>query len=371
MMQSLRKNMKIIFWVVALCFVASIFFIYGMKGDISTNPNTLAIVNGKEITVETFENVYRQRMEKLEENFKGEVPEFITQRLKTEVLNSLITQVLISDAIFKYKITVSDDEVTKAFQQAFDINTYKKIAKNPQLTEYYGEAIRHQLKAVKLEEMIKETAKVTENEVKEEFLKRNETRKVKYIKIDPKDYTKNITVSSDDIKNYYEQKINDFKAGDKVKPLETVKSEIENKLKLERALPSAEIEAEKLYKQITDEKSDFETVCKPFGIKETDYFKRAESSLKNIADSSEFIKNSFLISSEGNVGKILKTQNGYYLLKLVSIKNDFTADYLKEKDTLKETLLVKKQHAIFNQWLNNLWKNAKIKDYSDKFFKES
>ncbi|MFH1825092.1 MAG: peptidylprolyl isomerase [Candidatus Firestonebacteria bacterium] len=582
MMKFLRNNMKIIFWVVVVCFLATIFLVWGMKGEISTvAPNVLAIINGKELSLEIFNSIYTQKIDELQKEFKGEVPEFYEGFLRKQILNSLITRTLLLEAVNKYKIHSTEEEIRSKEEEIktrirsffyvdgkFDKKSFERAVKSGRIP--YDEIINQEktnLILSKLERMIKDTAKVTEEEIKEEYLKNKEKRKVKYIKIDVKNYLKNISIIEDDLKKHYEQNINSFKIPEKfkvkyiffgvnakekaksligklkagtdfatlakensddpgskdkggdlgffkkgvmvkefddvafnlkvgeitnepvktqfgfhiikveekkddeikarhilikldtddkikasfkekaenihkkiisknfeviakenslsvkeisftkeeplkdipeqekfknevfnlkpneistpvetengyyliklmdkipenIKPLETVKNEIQNKIKLERALPLAGIEAEKLYKKIFEEKSDFDLVCKQFGIKETDYFDREGKELKNIDHTGEFTRTTFKIANIGEIGKIVKTQEGCYLLKLTDKKLPDEATYLKEKETIKTELLTKKQNIVFSQWLENLRKNAKIKDYSDRFFKE-
>jgi len=587
-MKFLRDNMKIIFWVVVISFVATIFLVWGMRGEFSTvGPNVLAVVNGKEITWDLFNQIYTQELDKLRENFKGEIPEFYEGILRKQILNSLITRTLLLEAVNKYKLHLTEEEIRSKEEEVkakiksffyidgkFDKKSYERAVKSSRIP--FDEIMQQEktnLMLYKLERMIKDTAKVTEEEIKEEYLKDKEKRKVKYIKIEAKNYFKNISITEDEIKKYYEQNKENFKipeifkvkyiffdlnseyeklarqkaeslikklkegadfatlakensddtgskenGGDlgffkkgvmvkefedaafnlkpgditstpvktqfgfhiikveekkeneikarhiliKIKPdekikssfkekvenlhkkigsnnfetiakenslsikeisfnkneslkdideqekfknlvynlksgeitaplevekgyyiiklidktpegiksLETVKNEIQDKLKLEKALPLAEIEAEKLIKKIKEEKSNFDIVCKQFGIKETDYFNREGKDLKNVDNINEFVKTAFMIANIGDVGKILKTHNGYYLLKLIDIKLPDKDTYLKEKEATRIELLNKKQNIIFFQWLENLRKNSKIKDYSDRFFKE-
>lgn len=588
MMKFLRDNMKIIFWVVVVSFVATIFLVWGMKGEISTvGPNVLAVVNGKEITLEMFQTIYAQELDKLRQMFKGEIPELYEATLRKQILNSLMMQTLLLESINKYKIHLTEEEIKSKEEEVkmkiksffivdgrFDEKGYKRAVESGRIP--FNE-IMHQertnLMRYKLERMIKDTAKVTEEEIKEEYLKNKEKRKVKYIKIDAKNYFKNISIAEDDIKKYYEQNINSFKTPEKfkvkyiffdvqseyeksakekakslikklkegvdfatlakensddsgskdkggdlgffkkgvmvkefedtafnlkageitsepvktqfgfhiikveekkdnevkakhiliktnpddkikvsfkekaenihkkiisnnfetiakenslsikeisltkeeplrdifeqekfknevfnlksgeistpietekgyyliklidktpenIKSLETVKNEIQDKIKLERALPLAEIETEKLYKKILEEKLDFDTTCKSFGIKETDYFNMEGKELKNIDNIREFTKTTFKIANIGETGKIVKTQEGYYLVKLIDRKLPDEILYQKEKESIKTELLTKKQNIIFSKWLENLRKHSKIKDYSDRFFKE-
>ena len=150
-------------------------------------------------------------------------------------------------------------------------------------------------------------------------------------------------------------------------PLEVVKQGIEAALKSEKALPYAEMEAEKVFKLIKEDKKSFEEAVKSLPVVDTNFVK-FEESIKGVENVTQFNMAGFALIKPGDISKLVKSNNGYYLIKLLDIKSPTPAQFEKEKDKLKETLVSKKQKELQYEFIAALKKTAKIVDNSEKVF---
>jgi|GEM_PF-1977171 len=155
------------------------------------------------------------------------------------------------------------------------------------------------------------------------------------------------------------------------KPLEAVRSQIEESIKREKAAPLAEQEAESIYKAIKDGKTTFDKACAKYGIKDTGYFTMKETALKGVEETADFLKAVKPLRVKGEVAPIVKGLNGLYIIELAEIKEPDMKKMGKEIETLKTDLLNKKQQAAFGNFMEELRKKGSIKDYSEKFATET
>ena len=83
-----KKNMKVIYFTVAIAFVLSLGYA-GVKSNLfGPDPDTLAAVNGKAIKYEEWEKEYKQRVEQYKSMFfkDGEIPELYLKDIRKSTL---------------------------------------------------------------------------------------------------------------------------------------------------------------------------------------------------------------------------------------------------------------------------------------------
>ncbi len=152
------------------------------------------------------------------------------------------------------------------------------------------------------------------------------------------------------------------------KPLELVRPVIEETLKKEKAAPLAELEAGKLHKAIKDKALTFDKAGGGYGIRDTGYFSLADKTIKGIDESSDFIKAAKTLKVKGELGRIINSLTGYYLIELADIKKAEGKTFEKDKEKTTSDLLKKKQSVAISNFIEELRKKASIKDYSEKIF---
>jgi len=176
-MEFIRKHAKTILALVALIFIAGLFYMnYASKGPIAVK------VNGTNITYEEFQRTFARNLDSARDSSKDPLTADDIKNIKQRVLATMVQDELIIQEATKLKITVSDDAVAaaimtmKAFQQegVFNTNLYRKVlAVYYRMPRYeFEESIRRSLKRQFLRDIILSSSKASPMELEMEFKSR-------------------------------------------------------------------------------------------------------------------------------------------------------------------------------------------------------
>ncbi|MFQ5768951.1 MAG: peptidylprolyl isomerase, partial [bacterium] len=165
-----------------------------------------------------------------------EPPESQLDFIRNQVWEALVQEVLIQEALQEKGITASNEEIIyriyndppdflksqESFQneqKQFDMALYQAALNNP---SYAGQwkpvenLLRYTLPREKLQQRLKASVHITEDEIKQEYLKQNQKVKVKYVLIEPKRFiNENIEISEKMIADYYKQYKEEFQEEEK------------------------------------------------------------------------------------------------------------------------------------------------------------
>ncbi len=225
MLRSLRKNaqswiIKGIFWIIVLAFVGTIFLVWGRGRDV-THENIVARVNDTVLPVNTFYDEFN-RLDQLYREVYGNLYDKLgitKETLKNEALNNLINRVLLLQAADKMKIKVSDEEVMAeiAKNPAFQVNgqfnkeRYLQVLSTNHLTpKDYETEKKKELKIRKLTDFIQSTVKVSDEEIKEQYMALKRKLRLNVVKIDPKKMRVD-KPTKDEIAKYYAEHREEFR----------------------------------------------------------------------------------------------------------------------------------------------------------------
>ncbi len=241
-MNKMREHMAVILFIVLVLFLASM-TIGGLVGGANIvdiifgrNPNAVAEVNGKSIPFEQFYKNYQQEIINYRERTGREPEGFQLQNIEDQVFNSMIQNELVSQALKKKGIRASDGEILfeilnnppqilrqqKVFQDSagnFDMNKYREALNNPNadwrpVEDYLRAVLPYQ----KLQREILSSVRVTEEELRLEFMRRNLKAKVRYVFFDPRDYMDKVgQISEDEMRRYYNEHKEEFREPEKRK----------------------------------------------------------------------------------------------------------------------------------------------------------
>jgi parvulin-like peptidyl-prolyl isomerase len=101
-------------------------------------------------------------------------------------------------------------------------------------------------------------------------------------------------------------------------------------------------------------------------IKSVDSFSVANP--KEVGSDFEFTNALFRLQ-DGQVSEPIRTQKGYYLVKMKRMTPFDQQKYAAESETIRQTLTMQKKQAIVQEWITELKENAAIVDNRDKFFR--
>lgn len=192
--------------------------------------SVLGSVNGNEITYQQFNALLEQARERQKAQTGQDVDEEFSETFNDQVWDALVTQELVKDQIEKFGIQVSDDEVNEiifgANPPAFLKNQFVDSTGNFN-RELYNQTLLKQNKDVLLaiEEQVRQTRLqeklqnylfasivVGEQEIKKKFEEQNIKYKAEYAVVDLNMIPEaEVAVSQDDMKNYYDKHLDDYK----------------------------------------------------------------------------------------------------------------------------------------------------------------
>ncbi len=239
-MQSMREFTKTGLIILVLAFIGTIVFDWGMDiTGLSRKQGVIGEVNGREITAIQYDRYFAAELEAYR-NRTGveEVSESQIQNIRNQVWENLVREALVQQAIEKKGIKALDAEIAyrifddppdflknqEAFlneNKQFDMARYQSALNDANLSQQWRsieDYLRNTIPGEKLVQRLQSTVRVTEEEIRWEYLKQNQNAEVKYIFSDPNAYRdQNIEIDDGMIKSYYEQHKDEFKEEEKRK----------------------------------------------------------------------------------------------------------------------------------------------------------
>ena len=234
-MNKMRDNMAGIMIFLVVVFVVTM-SVGGLVGGanimdlISGNqPNAFTLVNGEELSRETFMRSLQSERENYRERSGADPTEQQMTQLTDQVWETMVTQLLIQQEITKQKITVSGDELKYFFSEnihpsvrqyfvseegQFDYNAYQEAVNSPQAGSFWA-AMRQQVASIipveKLQQKVLSTTQVSDAEVRTEFMKNNVIYDLDYIFVKTSLWQdEDAAVSEAEIQNFYDLNIQDY-----------------------------------------------------------------------------------------------------------------------------------------------------------------
>jgi parvulin-like peptidyl-prolyl isomerase len=243
MMQSMRSSAKFVFFLVLVAF-AGFMILQGLisifsdptQGGRVAPQGVIGIVNGYEIPVTEFENLYRPKAQALFQEDEEPSDEELA-RIRDEVWNQLTTLTNLKIEAAKHGIDVTDSEVAEymrltppqdlltipEFQtdEQFDLSKYQAwlrqvaMSNNPELVYFlrnFEDQVRQQVMLSRLQNLVASMVRVTPTMAREDFKTKNEKIKVRYIFIPQNDFTsEDIEIPDNEVLARYEADKDSYK----------------------------------------------------------------------------------------------------------------------------------------------------------------
>jgi peptidyl-prolyl cis-trans isomerase D len=250
----LEKTRNFVLLLFAILMVGSLVLFYaptqrGVETNLSSSTETAAKVAGEKISVG---ELFRQK-EQYSQYAQGR--SFPAKML----LNGLITSRIARVEAARLGLTASDAEVAanirdqfKNSDKPFDQKTYEdNVTSQYGSVAAYEDSVRDEISARKLEAFITSGVTVSEEEVLNDFKKKNTKFDLSYVMVDPTELAKNIKPSDDDLRQYFEQN----KASYYISvPQKKIKYIFINTSKIGEKLPISDAELRAEYDKLPEDK---------------------------------------------------------------------------------------------------------------------
>ncbi|HEX9912248.1 MAG TPA: peptidylprolyl isomerase [candidate division Zixibacteria bacterium] len=229
MMKTMRKMTRSILWIVIAAFVGTIVFAWGMQfTSRGSKQGVIAVVNGKDIPVQSFQYLYENKLKEAEKK-ETEVTDQVAKNLRDQTWTELVDQTLLSQEVKKRGIVVTNKElyefmkrfppreimVSEVFQTngQFDYNKYRQALADQripwgQIEDY----VRSQLLIAKLQETIIGAVRINDQEVYRKYVDDTQKARVNFVFIPAKEFsTTEIQISPAEIEKYFKENSDKFK----------------------------------------------------------------------------------------------------------------------------------------------------------------
>ena len=219
------KSLRWILWAVIASFVLWIFVAWGMgrgggSGD-SGESRTIALeVDGQIVTRTDFMRQVQQTEQSYRQQFGEQADAFLKQlNIREQVLNQLITRKIALREAGRAGLRVTDPEVRAYLLKSFvdeqgefiGAEKLERAARRQGLTPNdFRDAVAEDLLYRKFQGLIEAGVVVGEDEVKGEYLRRNDKAKVDYVYQDAKALAGSAAVSDADLQRFYDEHKNRF-----------------------------------------------------------------------------------------------------------------------------------------------------------------
>jgi len=241
-MKAMRSQMKIILWIVVVAFVLGFGYVLvgtegGGRSQSKLARGIVGEVDGQAISYGQFREHLLRNLESYRQRTGGDPDDAVTRQIEQETWQNLVSEMILHQQYRRLGIQVSDQEVVGIIRHnppaelqnhpdlmtngAFDIQKYQSILRQPQnivwLREYEGE-IRRQLPLQKLRLQIMAGVRVTDQEVKQAFVDRNERARVSFLAVDPTAfYDPQAQIPPEEIAAYYKGHQKAFRSPERVR----------------------------------------------------------------------------------------------------------------------------------------------------------
>jgi hypothetical protein len=370
-------------------FIALIFIFEGAFTRSSMRGNhegaMAGMVNGEPITRADFSKALNQRIEFFKQLSGGKFSEeqMKSFNMRAGVFEELVSRKLMSQTAVSQGWMASDAEVRDrvmempVFQKdgKFDTLTYRNLLTANSLTpESFEKMMRDDLSLQRVNEFFKRRIKVTEEEIRREYLSAHDKRDVKYVLLTTESARKGINVSKDDVKKYMAdtakanlvknqfeaRKDRDFKG----KKLEDVREQIARDLiagdRTDEIRKLNDELANKLVAQLKGGDAAANATLKPYGVtvKNTGMIPRSSSYIPGIGESKELVDYAF--GAESSQPKKFSVPAGTVVAVVSGAEKPDLGKLPAERDNLLAQVASRKERAVMELFMKQAREKAKI-----------
>ncbi len=214
MLKAIRKNTKLILWVLLLLIVPPFVFFGIESAFVKKNDRVMGVLFGQKVSLSDFLKA------------KSHAAAMISLRQPQGLDDTFVTHLAWQRLVFLYEarrsgFRVSDEELSQAIQKAFagkdgfDPKMYQLfVEKSLHLPIFeFEKAFRETLLMEKYQNTLAKLVDVSEDEIYESFFYENQKIETLYCEIPSERFLKDVVVSSDEVKAYFDEHKEAFRVG--------------------------------------------------------------------------------------------------------------------------------------------------------------
>ena len=396
MLDRMRRHMDWLKWSLGLVVVAFILFyipdfLRGSGADAASG-DTIASVQGREITTGEFRRTYQAQLQAYRSAYGGNMSDQLLKQLGVEqqILQQMVDERAALAEADRLGISASDEEVrqrifsTPAFQEngAFigeqRYQQLLRMQRPPLVPSEFEESVRRQIIVDKLRASLTDWLSVPDRELEQEYRRRNDKVKLAVVSFTADSFRAQVAANDAEVASYFDGHKNDFKIPEKRKirylliDIDAVRAKV--------TIPTADVE--RAYnngidqyttpEQVrashillkTDGKDDAAVKAKAgeiltqarAGADFADLAKKNsedDASAKNGGDLDYFGRGRMVpefdaavfAMAPGQISDLVKTQYGYHIIKLVDKKTATTRTLAEVRQQITDQLAYERAQA--------------------------
>ncbi|GAK59961.1 peptidyl-prolyl cis-trans isomerase [Candidatus Vecturithrix granuli] len=233
MLESMRQNLKslqIFLWLVIAAFIGTIFLVWGQGGRTGgvASQDAVAWVNGTPISLSSLENSYRNIYAFYKQMYGENLTSDVLKSLQLDqvALNQITQRELLLQEAQKYDLRVSNQELISTIQDIpqfqknnrFDPDLYTQTLARARLTpQEFEEQTEKSLLVEKLELLIKQTVRISDQELVEDYTAQNDKIEVEGLLVKVEPFKERAEFTDEELQAYYDAHKETFKTPDRIK----------------------------------------------------------------------------------------------------------------------------------------------------------
>jgi peptidyl-prolyl cis-trans isomerase D len=361
----------------------------------SSSTQAAATVNGEEITVNEVESAYQNQRARMEAQFGESVAaafanETYLENFKTQVLNQLISDKLVEQQATEIGLRVSTEQIKQtifgidAFKIAgqFDNDTFQAVIARQNFTPAsFRDYLRKQMTTEQLSNVINGTSFSLDDEVSAVLRLQQQTRTARTLEVSAADFASDVTVTDEEVSQYYESNLSDFDTQEQVKlsyvtlsvadliANESVSEEdvlanyqeniaayqIPEKRRVSHILieygddeTASEATAEEVFALVNLPDADFADIALERSTDIVSAEAGGDLDFINRGDWSESFEDAaFALKEVGDISELVQTEFGFHIIKLTELLPLVTTPFTEVQEELTQLLLKDKAMESF------------------------
>ncbi len=396
MLKFFRKHARGWFMLVFMGIIIFVFVLYFGTDRSMQTANALAVVDGYVVTESEYYNEYSKMTDMVKARYGGALTADMLKQmdLKKIAYNSLINRQVIIARAKDMKMQVSDDELRQMIMAMpalqtdgkFDNDKYKQLLRFNRMTaEDFEAGQKVSLAAGKIETIILEGIKVSDQEVLDLYTLQNQKINLSFMAVAGSDVAGKINPTVSDLENYLKNNSNAFRvseqakiqylsfAGEAFSPAEITPSDIRDhynrhkdgykgkdgkplaleqaapiiarEMKQNRGMQEAYLEAKKAHDTIYQEENFEDYAAKhKLKIQTVDFFPlnkppQALASVKDLAQELASLQRK-------DISKVLSDGNGYFVIRLEDKKAAYTPQLKAIENDVRQAYMKSEKERV-------------------------
>jgi peptidyl-prolyl cis-trans isomerase D len=229
MLQDIRDRATGVFAYVILFLISIPFALWGIQSYFEGGGKNLAAeVNGQEIPVRVYQNAFQQQKQRLNQMFKGRIPEGLIndEMLKHQAIESLVLEKVLQQELNNSGYRIGDDVLLSAIQKMevfqtnghFDPALYDRLLNRQRISKTgFEQQMRDSLVHNQFQEGIMKSALVLREQVLDYQRLANQTRAFDYVVIKPEHFRDQAHPEEASIQEYYDAHKDEFETEERVR----------------------------------------------------------------------------------------------------------------------------------------------------------